>query len=94
MSSPRIQWVGIKSNLFGSITIDFEESVKGVAPGQVAAIWYQKWCMGSGVIEQTWTQDEMPSRTLNDIKRAEYEQAKVRRVQEAEEDAALETAAV
>ncbi|KAK1923311.1 tRNA-specific 2-thiouridylase, partial [Papiliotrema laurentii] len=35
------------------LTIDFAQPVHGVAPGQVCAIYYMKWCLGSGVIKQT-----------------------------------------
>ncbi|KAJ3484753.1 hypothetical protein NLI96_g5414 [Meripilus lineatus] len=35
----------------GSIIIELDEPQKAVAPGQVAAIWDQNWCLGCGVIE-------------------------------------------
>ena len=50
------------------LTIDFPEPIHGVAPGQIAAIWYQKWCLGSGVIERTWTSDEVPARSFGEMK--------------------------
>ncbi len=50
------------------MTIDFLEPIHGVATGQVAAIWYQKWCVGSGVIEQAWTADEVPIQTFKQMK--------------------------
>ncbi|CAD6574901.1 MAG: hypothetical protein TREMPRED_001244 [Tremellales sp. Tagirdzhanova-0007] len=56
------------------LTIDFPEAIHGVAPGQVAAIWYQKWCLGSGIIEQTWTADEIPAKSYQDIKRGKKEE--------------------
>ncbi|WWC64946.1 tRNA (5-methylaminomethyl-2-thiouridylate)-methyltransferase [Kwoniella dejecticola CBS 10117] len=37
----------------GSISIEFDEPLSGVSPGQVAAIWYDDWCLGSGVICDT-----------------------------------------
>ena len=48
--------------------MDFLEPIHGVAPGQVAAIWYQKWCLGSGVIDGTWTADEVPIRSWQAMK--------------------------
>lgn len=42
------------------LTIDFAQPVHGVAPGQVCAIYYMKWCLGSGVIKQTWTAHTHP----------------------------------
>lgn len=41
------------------LTIDFPTPVTGVSPGQVVAIWYYNWCLGSGVIRDTITLDEM-----------------------------------
>ena len=48
-----------------SLIIDFQEEVPGVALGQVAAIWYEKWCLGSGVIKETWTADEVPIQQMD-----------------------------
>ena len=50
------------------ITIDFPEPVSGVATGQVVAIWYQKWCIGSGIIEETWTSDQIAPKTWQEHK--------------------------
>ncbi len=36
-----------------TVVIEFEEPQKGVAPGQVAALWDGTWCLGCGVIEST-----------------------------------------
>lgn len=55
----------------GGLTVDFLEPVHGVAPGQVCAIYYMKWCLGSGVIKQTWTADTHPIRTFKEIKQDE-----------------------
>ena len=35
----------------GHTVIELDEPQKAVAPGQVAAIWDQSWCLGCGVIE-------------------------------------------
>ena len=43
---------------FSSIIIEFEEPVPNVTPGQVCSIYFGEWCLGSGIIEQTWTEDE------------------------------------
>ncbi|WVW80708.1 tRNA (5-methylaminomethyl-2-thiouridylate)-methyltransferase [Kwoniella bestiolae CBS 10118] len=37
----------------GGVIIDFPDPLPGVAPGQVAAIWYGDWCLGSGVIRNS-----------------------------------------
>ncbi|WVQ95428.1 tRNA (5-methylaminomethyl-2-thiouridylate)-methyltransferase [Kwoniella sp. CBS 9459] len=37
----------------GGVSISFPVPLSGVAPGQVAAIWYEDWCLGSGVIRDT-----------------------------------------
>ncbi|WVF67811.1 tRNA (5-methylaminomethyl-2-thiouridylate)-methyltransferase [Kwoniella sp. CBS 6097] len=37
----------------GGVRISFPSPLSGVAPGQVAAIWYDDWCLGSGVIRDT-----------------------------------------
>ncbi|WVQ63448.1 tRNA (5-methylaminomethyl-2-thiouridylate)-methyltransferase [Kwoniella botswanensis] len=37
----------------GGVIIDLPEPLLGVSPGQVAAIWYGDWCLGSGVIRDT-----------------------------------------
>ncbi|WWC72823.1 tRNA (5-methylaminomethyl-2-thiouridylate)-methyltransferase [Kwoniella pini CBS 10737] len=37
----------------GGVFIEFKEPLSGVSPGQVAAIWYDDWCLGSGVIRDT-----------------------------------------
>ena len=54
--------------------MDFPEPITGVAPGQVVALWYQNWCLGSGVIRET--------KTLNELPEAERE-AVVRRMERA-----------
>nr|GAT45291.1 5-methylaminomethyl-2-thiouridylate-methyltransferase [Mycena chlorophos] len=35
------------------LAIEFDEPLKGVAPGQVAALWSDEWCLGCGVIART-----------------------------------------
>ncbi|WWC92568.1 tRNA (5-methylaminomethyl-2-thiouridylate)-methyltransferase [Kwoniella dendrophila CBS 6074] len=37
----------------GGVTVEFLEPLSGVSPGQVVAIWYANWCLGSGVIKDT-----------------------------------------
>ncbi|KAF8884783.1 tRNA-specific 2-thiouridylase [Infundibulicybe gibba] len=37
----------------GGISIRFDEPQKSVAPGQVAALWDDEWCLGCGVITST-----------------------------------------
>ncbi|KAI0062349.1 tRNA methyltransferase [Artomyces pyxidatus] len=39
----------------GSIRIIFDDQQKAVAPGQVATVWDNNWCLGSGVIETVVT---------------------------------------
>ncbi|KAJ7476089.1 tRNA-specific 2-thiouridylase [Mycena latifolia] len=34
----------------GGVEVTFAEPLKGVAPGQVAALWDGEWCLGCGVI--------------------------------------------
>ena len=53
------------------LTIDLLEPVHGVAAGQVCAVFYLKWCLGSGVIKQTWTADTHPLKDLKGIKQEE-----------------------
>ncbi|KAJ7067154.1 5-methylaminomethyl-2-thiouridylate-methyltransferase [Mycena amicta] len=36
-----------------NVRIDFDEPLRGVALGQVAALWDGDWCLGCGVISQT-----------------------------------------
>lgn len=67
------------------MTIDFPEPIHGVALGQVAAIWYQKWCIGSGVIERTWTADEVNAKSFNEMKKGPGLFKEVRREQVEEE---------
>lgn len=55
----------------GGLTIDFLQPVHGVAPGQVCAVFYLKWCLGSGVIKQTWTSDQHPVRTWKELRNKE-----------------------
>lgn len=40
-----------------TVIITFDKPVKGVAQGQVAALWDAegKWCLGSGIIESSTT---------------------------------------
>lgn len=52
------------------LTIDLLEPVQGVAIGQVCAIYYLDWCIGSGIIKQTWTADTHPVKRYRDIKQA------------------------
>lgn len=41
-----------------SLMIDLLEPLSGVSPGQVAAVYFQKWCLGSGIIRETRCQDQ------------------------------------
>lgn len=41
------------------IECTFDEPVVGVAPGQVAAVYLEDRCIGSGVIDETWCQAEL-----------------------------------
>ncbi|EIW70365.1 hypothetical protein TREMEDRAFT_38116 [Tremella mesenterica DSM 1558] len=57
--SPVVGVVGINWNGRG-IIVDFPEPIKGgVAPGQTIALWYQKWCLGSGTIRSTTSLDQL-----------------------------------
>ncbi len=56
--------------------MDFLEPIHGVAPGQVAAIWYQKWCLGSGVIQRTWTMDDVPIKSFREMKQENWDDSK------------------
>ncbi|KAF8590041.1 5-methylaminomethyl-2-thiouridylate-methyltransferase [Ramaria rubella] len=38
----------------GNLKITFEQPEKAVAPGQVAVIWDQDWCLGCGTIAETF----------------------------------------
>ena len=38
------------------VVCDFDDPIVGVAPGQVAAVYFGERCVGSGVIEQTWSE--------------------------------------
>ena len=57
--------------------MDFPEPITGVAPGQVVALWYQNWCLGSGVIRETKTLDELPEAEREAVVRR-MERAKAR----------------
>lgn len=56
------------------LQIDFPEPIPGVAPGQVAAIYYQKWCLGSGIIRSTRTADELPATSWKERKESQREE--------------------
>ena len=51
-----------------ALTLYFLEPVHGVAPGQVCAIYYEKWCLGSGIIKETWTSDVNPIKSPKALK--------------------------
>lgn len=52
------------------LTIDLLEPVQGVAAGQVCAVYYLDWCIGSGIIKQTWASDTHPVKHFRAIKEA------------------------
>lgn len=41
------------------MTVEFNESIAGVSPGQVVAVWFDGWCLGSGFIKGTTCVGEM-----------------------------------
>ena len=44
---------GHESKEAQGVVCEFKEPVIGVAPGQVAAVYFGERCVGSGVIEET-----------------------------------------
>lgn len=79
-----------------SCVIRFKEPLAGVAPGQVAAVYFGNWCLGSGVIETTRSvEDEMIVYEAEERKKAERKAAleKGRQERKAARQAAAERAA-
>lgn len=37
-----------------NVKITFAQPEKAVAPGQVAVVWDQDWCLGCGIIAETF----------------------------------------
>ncbi|ORY26792.1 tRNA methyl transferase-domain-containing protein [Naematelia encephala] len=63
------------------LQVEFPEPVYGVAPGQVATLWYNLWCLGSGVIDKTITADELPAKSFAKRRHDENELRKARRAE-------------
>ncbi|ORX40902.1 tRNA methyl transferase-domain-containing protein [Kockovaella imperatae] len=49
------------------IIVDFEQPQPGVATGQVCAVYMNNWCLGSGIIEEFWTEDQVPIDPFNPV---------------------------
>ncbi|KIR50739.1 tRNA (5-methylaminomethyl-2-thiouridylate)-methyltransferase [Cryptococcus gattii Ru294] len=49
----------VVGNDIKNVTVKFNEPIAGVSPGQVVAVWYDGWCLGSGFIKGTTCVGEM-----------------------------------
>lgn len=52
-SKPLLVKANRRTRMDGKLNILFDKPEKAVSPGQVATIWSDNWCLGSGIIEST-----------------------------------------